>query len=101
MLRYLSVYASVVIASACAHVQSEGSPVVAGLNVRSFGYRFDTKDRSIVISGDTNPVQATIDACHGCDVLVHEAETPGWLATRNETFQKFAAKVSHHHDGVV
>lgn len=41
----------------------------------SYGYRFDTADRSIVISGDTTPTQATIDACHGCDVLIHEALT--------------------------
>jgi ribonuclease BN (tRNA processing enzyme) len=41
----------------------------------TFGYRFDTADRSIVISGDTVPVQATIDACRGCDVLIHEAQT--------------------------
>lgn len=60
--------------------------------MESYGYRFDTPDRSIVISGDTNPTQATIDACHGCDVLIHEAETPAWLATRPETFQRFAAK---------
>jgi ribonuclease BN (tRNA processing enzyme) len=60
--------------------------------MESYGYRFDTRDRSIVISGDTNPVQETIDACHGCDVLIHEANTPAWLATRPETFQRFAAK---------
>jgi len=60
--------------------------------MESYGYRFDTPDRSIVISGDTNPIQATIDACRGCDVLVHEANTPAWLATRPETFQRFAAK---------
>jgi ribonuclease BN (tRNA processing enzyme) len=60
--------------------------------MESYGYRFDTPDRSIVISGDTNPTQATIDACHGCDVLIHEAHTPAWLATRPEMFQKFAAK---------
>lgn len=41
----------------------------------TFGYRFDTVDRSIVISGDTIPTQATIDACRNCDVLVHEAQT--------------------------
>lgn len=41
----------------------------------TFGYRFDTKDKSIVISGDTTPVQATIDACNGCDILLHEAQT--------------------------
>lgn len=60
--------------------------------MESFGYRFDTLDRSIVISGDTNPTQATIDACHGCDVLIHEGYTPAWLATRPDTFQRFAAK---------
>lgn len=60
--------------------------------MESYGYRFDTPGRSIVISGDTNPTQATIDACRGCDVLIHEAHTPTWLLTRPETFQKFSAK---------
>ena len=49
--------------------------------MESYGYRFDTPDRSIVISGDTNPAQATIDACRGCDVLVHEVLTEEWLAS--------------------
>jgi ribonuclease BN (tRNA processing enzyme) len=39
----------------------------------SFGYRFDTPDRTIVISGDTAPTQALVDHSHGCDVLIHEA----------------------------
>jgi len=60
--------------------------------MESYGYRFDTADRSIVISGDTSPTQATIDACRGCDVLIHEANTLAWLAKRPETFQSFAAK---------
>jgi ribonuclease Z len=60
--------------------------------MESYGYRFETPDRTIVVSGDTNPTQATIDACHGCDVLIHEGQSPAWLATRPETFQKFAAK---------
>ena len=60
--------------------------------MESYGYRFDTPDRTIVISGDTNPAQATIDACNGCDVLIHEAHPPGWIATRPPTFQRFAAK---------
>src|SRR6202158_5724119 len=33
--------------------------------MESYGYRFDPADRSIVISGDTNPTQETIDACRG------------------------------------
>ncbi|HKX31414.1 MAG TPA: MBL fold metallo-hydrolase [Blastocatellia bacterium] len=60
--------------------------------MESYGYRFDTPDRSIVISGDTNPTQATIDACRGCDVLIHEANTLAALSRRPETFQSFSAK---------
>lgn len=57
----------------------------------TYGYRFDTADRSIVISGDTSPAQATIDACHGCDVLIHEAQTLESLARRRD-FQSYSAK---------
>ncbi len=41
----------------------------------SYGYRFETPDRSVVISGDTSPAEETIKACNGCDVLIHEART--------------------------
>jgi ribonuclease BN (tRNA processing enzyme) len=60
--------------------------------MESYGYRFETADRSIVISGDTNPAQATIDACNGCDVLVHEVHTLEALSKRDTRFQAFAAK---------
>ena len=59
--------------------------------MESFGYRFDAPDRSVVISGDTNPAQATIDACDGCDVLIHEVLTNEWLAKRRD-FQAYAAQ---------
>ncbi len=61
--------------------------------MESYGYRFDTPDRSIVISGDTNPTQATIDACRGCDILIHEVLTHDWLSRRPD-FQPYAA--AHH-----
>ena len=57
----------------------------------TYGYRFDTADRSVVISGDTTYSQSTIDACHGCDVLVHEATTLEFLAKRPD-FQPYSAK---------
>ncbi len=67
--------------------------------MESYGYRFDTRDRSIVISGDTNPSRATIDACRGCDVLIHEVHTSAWLSARPEaggappgTFRRFSEK---------
>lgn len=61
--------------------------------MESFGFRFDTPDRSIVISGDTGPTQALIDACNGCDVLIHEVHTHDWLSRRPD-FQAYAAR--HH-----
>jgi ribonuclease BN (tRNA processing enzyme) len=39
----------------------------------AFAFRFDTKDRSIVISGDTAYSDALIELARGADVLVHEA----------------------------
>jgi ribonuclease BN (tRNA processing enzyme) len=39
----------------------------------AYAYRFDAKDRSIVISGDTNYAPALIALAKGADVLVHEA----------------------------
>jgi ribonuclease BN (tRNA processing enzyme) len=38
----------------------------------AYGFRFDTKDRSIVISGDTNYAPGLIALAKGADVLVHE-----------------------------
>jgi ribonuclease BN (tRNA processing enzyme) len=42
---------------------------------QAYGYRFETPDRTIVISGDTSPDAAILDNCHGCDVLIHEVYT--------------------------
>jgi len=39
----------------------------------AFAYRFDARDRSIVISGDTCRSDALIQLAQGADVLVHEA----------------------------
>jgi ribonuclease BN (tRNA processing enzyme) len=37
----------------------------------AFGYRIVTPDRIIVISGDTRPSESVVQACNGCDVLLH------------------------------
>lgn len=60
--------------------------------VASYGYRFDSADRSIVISGDTNPTDETIQACHGCDVLIHEARTMELVARLPERSHSFGAR---------
>jgi ribonuclease BN (tRNA processing enzyme) len=54
----------------------------------ALAYRFVTKDRSIVVSGDTRPSEAVVRMCNGCDVLVHEVyvdstarrRTKDWIA---------------------
>jgi len=42
----------------------------------AYGYRFDYKGRSIVVSGDTAPDENLARAAHGADVLVHEGLSP-------------------------
>ena len=39
----------------------------------AFAYRFETRDRAIVISGDTAYSEALLELARGADVLVHEA----------------------------
>ncbi len=47
----------------------------------AFGYRVETPDRTIVISGDTRPSDAIAAACHGCDVLIHEVYSDSGFTT--------------------
>jgi ribonuclease BN (tRNA processing enzyme) len=60
--------------------------------MESYGFRFDTPDRSIVISGDTNPTEETIKACNGCDVLIHEARAVEMFDKLPEGSHAFGAK---------
>jgi ribonuclease BN (tRNA processing enzyme) len=38
----------------------------------ALGYRFDAAGKSIVVSGDTSPADSLVQACSGCDLLIHE-----------------------------
>lgn len=55
----------------------------------AFGYRFETPDRVIVISGDTRASHAVVDACNGCDLLVHEVYSTARFATRPARWQAY------------
>ncbi len=46
----------------------------------AFGYRIDTADRSIVISGDTRPSEALVKTARGVDILIHEVYSASRLA---------------------
>jgi ribonuclease BN (tRNA processing enzyme) len=55
----------------------------------AYGYVFQTKDRKIVVSGDTGPSDAVAKACDGCDVLVHEVYSAEKLKTRTPAWQAY------------
>ncbi|GCB03902.1 MBL fold metallo-hydrolase [Ralstonia sp. SET104] len=67
------------------HELTEGGLVMQDANVKvtsalvkhppvspAFAFRFDSADRSIVISGDTAPSENLVRLAYGADVLVHE-----------------------------
>jgi ribonuclease Z len=44
----------------------------------AFGYRVDSADHAVVISGDTKFCQNLVDFARGADCLIHVAWSPGW-----------------------
>src|SRR4051812_2281232 len=59
---------------------------------QAFGYRFQTTDRTIVISGDTGPDSHLEDQCRRCDVLVHEVYSAAGFAKRTPEWQAYHAR---------
>jgi len=56
---------------------------------QSFAYLFETKDRRVVVSGDTIYQEAIARLCRGCDVLVHEVYSELGLTSRTPQWQKY------------
>jgi ribonuclease BN (tRNA processing enzyme) len=59
---------------------------------QAFGYRFQTPDRTIVISGDTGPDSHIEDQCRRCDVLVHEVYSEAGFAKRPPEWQAYHSR---------
>lgn len=57
----------------------------------AYGYIFQSADRKIVISGDTHPTDAVVNACNGCDLLLHEVYSAERFKTRPAAWQKYHA----------
>jgi ribonuclease BN (tRNA processing enzyme) len=60
----------------------------------AYGYKFETKDRTIVVSGDTVPTESVIKACNGCDALIHEVYSKAGFDGRTKKWQAYH-KASH------
>jgi ribonuclease BN (tRNA processing enzyme) len=95
------------------HELRDGGPVMHDENVRvtaakvyhppvdlALAYRFDTADRSIVISGDTRPSESLVRLAKGADVLVHEAMLPQYvpqLVTPLPSQKQLQRSILSHH----
>ena len=74
-------------------VTVEAFPVSHGTLI-SYGYKFVTADRTIVISGDTAPVEHCCwKNAAGCDILLHEVEYSAGIACREPKWQKYHQEV--------
>lgn len=68
-------------------------PVKHG-DMEAYGYRFDTPDRSVVISGDTSPAESIVESCNGCDALIHEHYSLASFAQVDSQWQRY--RLQHH-----
>lgn len=66
-------------------------PVKHGIWKEAYGYEFQTKDRKVVLSGDTAPTDSVVKACDGCDVLLHEVYNPHGEELKEEHWKTYFA----------
>jgi ribonuclease BN (tRNA processing enzyme) len=67
-------------------------PVRHGAWKHAYGFRFETSDRTIVISGDTAPCDSLVENATGCDVLVHEVYSHAGFERRPPNWQRYHSR---------
>ncbi len=73
-------------------VTIEAIPVVHG-SFEASAFKFTTPDKTIVISGDTCPVDILYEKAKGCDILVHEVYSESVMQTKPKVAQDYFKKV--------
>lgn len=76
------------------NVTVKAFPVPHGQWPEAYGYRFESADRTIVISGDTSPTPAIVENCNGCDVLIHEVYTQASFGRVSPEWQEY--RLAYH-----
>ena len=74
------------------NVRVTAIPVLHGSWPHPLGYRFEAGGRTIVISGDARPSESLVEACDGCDVLVHEVYSAEAFQGRSPEWQAYHAR---------
>ena len=78
-------------------IYSDGTVRVTAFAVKhgswryAYGYRFEAKDKTVVLSGDTTYSEALIAAAKGCDILVHEVYSAKGLEGRTPDWRRYHA----------
>lgn len=75
-----------------ANVSVKAFPVRHGSWKHAYGFRFETSNRVIVVSGDCAPSVSITQQCQGCDVLVHEVYSTKGFARRPPEWQRYHAQ---------
>lgn len=73
------------------HVKVFAFPVKHGSWKEAYGFRFEAKDKIIVISGDTTNDPRMLEHAKGADILVHEVYCEAGWKTRTPDWQKYHA----------
>ncbi|MFX1242028.1 MAG: MBL fold metallo-hydrolase [Promethearchaeota archaeon] len=74
------------------NIKVEAFPVNHG-TLTSFGYKFNTHNEKIVISGDTAPFDECIDFYKECDILIHEVYSSKKFETLPPKWKKYHSSV--------
>jgi ribonuclease BN (tRNA processing enzyme) len=73
------------------NITVQAIPVTHGSWSHAFGFRFETPDRTIVISGDTTPCESLLESARGCDVLIHEVYSQAGFERRSPKWKRYHA----------
>jgi len=71
------------------HVKVTAFKVDHGAWEHAYGYKFETADRTIVISGDTTMTDSIVEQCQGCDILLHEVYSTWGFSQRPASWQAY------------
>jgi ribonuclease Z len=71
------------------NVKVEAFPVPHGSWPNSWGFRFTTPDKVIVVSGDTKPSEKILEYARDADILVHEVYSKKGFDTKNESWKAY------------
>jgi len=74
------------------NLKVEAFPVNHGL-MTAYGYKIQTPDKVIVISGDTAPSDELIKHYSGCDILIHEVYSAEGYHELPQVWQKYHKKM--------